>query len=206
MKMSCDCEYWSLYIIDNTCPILLFGHEIEYCPWCGNILFFTSTNIIDLNSSIPDAPNFTYDEFVRSSTATRLQLNNIPNNNQWKNIELLAKKVLQPIRNQFGPIRITSGFRSPDVCVAIGSSKRSYHTKGQAVDFIPINRDIKLVEIIIWIYRNLDYHELICEYFPNGWIHIAYRESKNKKVLKLKDKYHNYSLIDLNFLITHYLD
>ena len=96
----------------------------------------------DLNTKLPMAPNFRYKEFVRSSTALRLGIKNIPNEHQWQSIERVAGNIIQPVREKFGRIRITSGFRSIKLCKAIGSSINSNHTRGEAIDFEPVNSDI----------------------------------------------------------------
>jgi len=154
----------------------------------------------NLRTAIPDAPNFYYYEFVKSETATRLNIPNTPIEHHWVAIEKLAKYVLQPVRNEFGPIRITSGYRSPELCVKIGSSIHSNHAKGQAADFEPYSKDIKMIDIISFIYDKLPYRELIAEYFPDGWIHCAYREDGNNKTLKLKDKNYNFEVVSIDML------
>lgn len=148
---------------------------------------------MNFKSIIPGAEHFTYGEMVFSDTAIRLGINNLPNDSQWKALESLAVKVLTPIRNQFGPIRIHSAFRCPVLNKAIGSGNTSNHLRGEAADIVPVNSGITLISIAEWIYKNLDFQELICEYFPTGWVHVAYRASGNAKELKLKDKNHNYS-------------
>ncbi len=90
------------------------------------------------------APNFTYKEFVRSSTALRYGIRNNPNEPEWRSIERVASNIIQPVREEFGPIRITSGFRSVELCYKVGSSARSNHTRGEAIDFEPINTNITL--------------------------------------------------------------
>jgi zinc D-Ala-D-Ala carboxypeptidase len=154
----------------------------------------------DLNDIIPDAPNFSYGELIRSDIAIRNGIQNIPNEEQWKCLEKLAVNILQPVRNQFGRIRITSGYRCVELCEIIGSNKNSNHTKGQAADFEPMRASVTLFDVLRWIHGNLDYRELIAEFFPNGWIHAAYREGGNEKILKLKDKEHNYEIVDLEYI------
>ena len=153
--------------------------------------------IRDLNATIPGAPNFRYREFVRSDIATRLGISNIPNKDQWRNIEVLARNVLQPIRNKFGGIKITSGFRSEALNSAINGSSVSKHCNGEAADIEPFDPNISLIEMIGWIHRNLGYYDLIGEYLPDGWIHIAYRKGDNTKKLKIKDSKHNYKYVTI---------
>ena len=144
--------------------------------------------------------NFQYKEFTKSNTALRKGISNIPNETQWEAIERLTINVLQPVREKFGRVRVTSGFRSPELCVAIGSSRSSNHARGEATDFEPLRSNVTLYQVLAWIYRNLEFRELIAEYFPDGWIHVAYREGANEKILKLKDNKHNYDRVDLGYI------
>jgi len=144
--------------------------------------------------------NFQYKEFIKSNTALRKGITNIPNDTQWGSIETLTNNVLQPVREKFGRMRITSGFRSPELCVAIGSSRSSNHCRGEAADFEPLRNNVSLYHVLAWVYRNLEFRELIAEYFPDGWIHVAYREGANDRKLKLKDKTHNYDRVELSYI------
>jgi zinc D-Ala-D-Ala carboxypeptidase len=69
--------------------------------------------------------NFTLQELTKSDTAVRLGVDNNPNANQIEKLKLLCENILQPVRDHFGPVTITSGFRSPALCVKIGSSINS---------------------------------------------------------------------------------
>jgi hypothetical protein len=160
--------------------------------------------MVDLKKQIPGAPNFTYGEVLRSDTASRLGIENIPNDEQLKCIELVCVNILQPVRSKFGPIRITSGFRSPELCLKIGSTTTSNHTRGQAVDFEPYDTNTKLYTIFKWIYNNCKFRELIAEFFPDGWVHAAYRKGGNDRIIKLKDKQHNYQRVDLQYIESIY--
>jgi zinc D-Ala-D-Ala carboxypeptidase len=73
--------------------------------------------------------NFTLQELTKSDTAVRLGVDNNPNANQIEKLKLLCENILQPVRDHFGPVTITSGFRSPALCVRIGSSVNSQHTQ-----------------------------------------------------------------------------
>jgi len=159
----------------------------------------------NLKDRIPGAPtDFRYEEFVRSETAARLGIENIPNDEQWERIELLASRVLQPVRNRFGPIKITSGFRCPELNVKIGGSANSNHCLGEAADIEPVYSGVKLVDIVKYIHDNLDFRTIIAEYFPVGWVHVDFREGGNTKVLMLKDKNHNYVVISIDELMRLY--
>ena len=80
--------------------------------------------------------NFSLREFIYSDTAIRLQIDNTPTDEVLVNLQNVCQFILEPVRNYFNkPITITSGYRSPELCKAIGSSVTSQHTFGQAVDF-----------------------------------------------------------------------
>ena len=144
--------------------------------------------------------NFTLKELTKSDTAIRKGISNEPNTDEIEKLKLLCETILQPVRDKFGPIRITSGYRSPKLCVKIGSSIYSNHAKGQAADFEPYSKDIKMIDIITFIHDELSYRELIAEYFPDGWIHCAYRENGNNQVLKLKDNKHHFEKVNIDYL------
>ena len=84
---------------------------------------------------------------------------------------------MQPVRDHFGRVKVTSAFRSVDLCLAIGSSANSQHAKAEAADFEVMGTDN--AELADWIKDNLPYDQLILEYYtpkePNsGWIHCSY--------------------------------
>jgi len=156
----------------------------------------------NLYNKVDNAKNFSYLELIKSDIAIRLGFDNFPKEDYiWINLEKLVVNCLQPIRNHFGPIRVLSGYRCQLLNVAIGSSINSNHIYGQAVDFEPLDNSVKLIDVLNWICDNLDFRELIAEYFnKNGWIHIVYRENCNNKILKLKDRNHNYSIVNIDDL------
>ena len=121
--------------------------------------------------------NFTLSELIKSDTAIRKGINNNPNAEQIEKLKALCENILQPVRDHFGRVKITSGFRSVDLCMAIGSSANSQHAKAEAADFECVGVDN--AELADWIKDNLPYDQLIVEYYtprePNsGWIHCSY--------------------------------
>lgn len=131
------------------------------------------------------SPNFTLKELTKSDTATRLGLDNTPNDEALENLKLLCEKVLQPVRDHFGKsVTVNSGYRSPESNAAVGGSKTSDHCKGQACD-LEID-GIPNPELAQWIMDNLDYTQLILEFYtqgqPNsGWVHVSYDPNNLKK-------------------------
>jgi len=127
--------------------------------------------------------NFYLEEFLKSQTASRLKLNNNPNEKIIANLKNLAIHVLQPIREHYDrPVVISSGYRSVSVNRAIGSHDGSQHVVGQAADFeIP---GLANLEVAKWIRDNLTFDQLILEFWTggnSGWIHCSYRAGNNRK-------------------------
>ena len=121
--------------------------------------------------------NFTLSELIKSDTAIRKGINNNPNAEQIEKLKLLCENILQPVRDHFGRVKITSGFRSVELCQAIGSSVNSQHAKAEAADFECVGVDN--AELSDWIHKNLPYDQLILEFYtpgePNsGWIHCSW--------------------------------
>ena len=128
--------------------------------------------------------HFTLEEFEKSQTATRKGIKNKAGSGEIKNLGDLCYNVLEPCRAKFDkPIRISSGYRSEELCVAIGSKKTSQHALGMAVDMeIPSESNLK---VALWLQNNVDFDQLILEYYTgeanSGWIHVSYQEGNNRK-------------------------
>ena len=121
--------------------------------------------------------NFSLQELIKSDTAIRKGINNNPNAGQIEKLKALCENILQPVRDHFGRVKVTSGFRSSELCVAIGSSVNSQHARAEAADFEVMGVDN--AELADWIYKNLSFDQLILEFYtpgePNsGWIHCSY--------------------------------
>ena len=128
--------------------------------------------------------NFSLEEMERSQTAQRMGIKNKAGSGEIKNLTDLCYNVLAPCRAKFDkPIRISSGYRSEELCVAIGSKKTSQHALGMAVDMeIPSESNLK---VALWLQNNVDFDQLILEYYTgeanSGWIHVSFHEGNNRK-------------------------
>ena len=128
-----------------------------------------------------------YTEGVKSNTALRLGLDNIPNPDQLQCMHEIARDVFEPLREWVGgPIKINSFFRGEPVNTAIGGSVRSQHMKGQAMDIDDTFGVKTNAAMYHFIKDNLDFDQLIWEFGnddnPN-WIHVSYvthRENRKK--------------------------
>ena len=130
--------------------------------------------------------NFSLNELTKSQTAERKGIDNTPSAEHQENLKSLCEMILQPIRDHFGQVvSVSSGYRSPELCVAIGSSTQSQHARGESADFEIFGVSNK--ELADYINENLDYDQLILEYWkgedePNsGWVHCSYTNGNNRK-------------------------
>lgn len=136
--------------------------------------FFLGFNTMKLTK------NFSFKEMTFSDTAIRKNIDNTPGLEEIVNLTNVCNNILQPVRDHFGKVvRINSGYRSVKLCLAVGSSAKSQHAKGEAADF-EIN-GVSNHDLAKWVYNNLDYDQLILEFYdpkgdPNsGWVHCSYK-------------------------------
>jgi hypothetical protein len=129
--------------------------------------------------------NFSLNELTKSQTAERKGIDNTPSTEHQENLKSLCTHVLQPVRDHFGQVvSVSSGYRSPELCTAIGSKITSQHAKGEAADFEIFGVSNK--ELADWIHYNINYDQLILEYWkesdPNsGWVHCSYSENQKRR-------------------------
>ena len=98
-----------------------------------------------------------------------------------KNMTTLVEKILDPLREKIGVIRVTSGYRTPEYNKQIGGSPTSQHCKGEAVDIQPSNKSIQ--EVFEIIKKEFDFDQVILEKNNSGaeWIHVSYKTVGNRK-------------------------
>jgi hypothetical protein len=118
--------------------------------------------------------NFSLAELTKTNVR---QFDNTPSMQVIDNLQVLVDNVLQPIRNKFGQVTVTSGYRSPEVNKAIGGSATSDHCFGFAADFEVVGVDNK--ELARWVADNLKFKQLILEFYTkgvpdSGWVHVSY--------------------------------
>ena len=135
--------------------------------------------------------NFTLQELIKSNTALRRGIDNTPSKEGIMKLTLLAA-FLQKIRDRIGPLRITSGYRSPLLSEAIGSSSNSQHCRYEAVDLQFVRRG-QMNNLAIYntlIELDLDYDQCILEFGDStatsdpaspAWIHLSWKVSDNRR-------------------------
>tara|TARA_B110000285_G_C14776497_1_gene446474 strand:+ start:161 stop:607 length:447 start_codon:yes stop_codon:yes gene_type:complete len=134
--------------------------------------------------------HISYKEATSSNYAKEHKIENKPNDEQLENMQLIAEKVFEPLREWVGgPIKVNSFFRSEELNSGIKGSLKSSHLKGQAIDLTSMGGKTNL-EMFNYIKDNLDFDQLIWEYGRHNpvWLHVSYKSEKNRKqVLIIKE-------------------
>ena len=129
--------------------------------------------------------NLTLAEAVRSETAKRVGIDNKPTKEHLENLKITAEKLFQPIRDHFDkPVYVSSMYRSERLNRALKyASKTSLHMTGQAIDIDMDHTSISNKEVFDYVKDNLDFDTLIWEFGEDTpkWVHVAYREGRNRK-------------------------
>ncbi len=157
----------------------------------------SAIKLLNTDEDIRVAPNFTLPELVKSSTAERMGISNMPDTAQiLVNLVNVANHILQPVRDEVGPVRVNSGYRGLALNKAVGGSKTSQHCFGEAADFE--SSRIGNYKLACWIRDNLDFDQLILEFYTqgepsSGWVHCSYKTNgQNRKkintALRIKGK------------------
>lgn len=132
------------------------------------------------------------DECTKSSTASRLGIDNTPPQKAINNLKLLATKVFEPIRLHFGvPIFVSNGYRCPALNKAIGGSSSSQHMQAEALDLDMDGRGTNVTNAMIFNYikDNLIFDQLIWEFGTStnpDWVHVSYESegAQRKQILR----------------------
>jgi len=133
------------------------------------------------------SPHFTLEEMVASQVAERLGIDNTPTPEVVARLQHLCERALEPARAAVGPIRISSGYRSPALNAAIpGSSKVSDHQYGDAADCLPLQAS-KLA-LARWFVANIDFDQVILEFGTEdepAWVHVSTSPKRRRQVLRI---------------------
>lgn len=137
--------------------------------------------------------HITYAEATHSYEAKRLNLKNTPSKYQQANMEIIAHKVFEPLREWVGgPIKINSFYRCRKLNEAIGGSASSQHCEGRAMDIDDVYGYKTNAEMFNYIKDNLDFDQLIWEFGNKknpDWVHVSYvEEDSNRKNVLIAEK------------------
>lgn len=124
--------------------------------------------------------HFTFTEFERSETAYRYAIDNSVPDKVKDAIAALVDNVLDPLREAWGrPLRITSGYRCPELNNIVNGVGTSHHLRGMAADITTGNSvdNRRLFDLARRL--NLPYTQLIGE--KNfTWLHISFDPDDNR--------------------------
>jgi len=132
-------------------------------------------------------------EVIRSETAKRQGISNMPTEEHIANFKLLAENVFEKIRNHFRcPIHISSGYRSKELNACTkGASPTSQHASGEAVDLDMEGSAHGVTNKMVFNYikDNLEFDQLIWEFGTNeeaDWVHVSYESTgkQRKQILR----------------------
>lgn len=122
--------------------------------------------------------HISYKEATHSATAKRYGIDNAPDTYQKQNMELVAQRIFEPLREWVGgPIKINSFFRSVETNRAIGGASKSQHMEGRAIDLDDLYGHKTNAEMYQYIKDNLDFDTLIWEFGTDenpDWVHVSY--------------------------------
>jgi zinc D-Ala-D-Ala carboxypeptidase len=121
------------------------------------------------------SPHFTLAEMVFSQTAARRGIDNNPGPETLAALKRTAMG-LEAVRVRLGgsPLVISSGYRSPALNAAVGGSKASQHTRGEAADFTAPRFGSPREVVDALADSDVPYDQLILEF--GRWVHISFAE------------------------------
>ena len=123
--------------------------------------------------------NLSVAEVIKSNTAKRCGISNEPTIEHLENLKAIALNIFQPARDYFKkPIYVSSGYRSKALNKKIGGSKKSQHSKGQALDLDAHTfGGLTNKELFDFISEHLEFDQIIWEfgtYDEPDWVHVSY--------------------------------
>ena len=138
--------------------------------------------------------HFTFSEFERSDTASRLKIDNRLPELAEAHIVELVDILLDPLREAWGgPLTVSSGYRCPELNRAVGGSETSAHTAGWAADLVPASEDPRGVQGLVsfaieWLTATgLPFDQLIDERLDGSrWLHVGIRNLKGAQRRQMK--------------------
>lgn len=136
--------------------------------------------------------NFTLEELTDSQTATRMGIDNTPDEMTLAVLKYTCYG-LEEVRKLLGdkPLLISSGYRSIALNRAIGSKDSSQHVLGQAVDFTcpTFGTPAEIVRRIVD--SEIKFDQCILEF--DRWVHISFSPRSRRHALVIdKDGTRNF--------------
>lgn len=118
---------------------------------------------------------FTIEELIRSDTAIKYNINNVPGTRELHNLETITIPQLNIIREFLGiPLIVNSGYRSKELNIKVKGVSTSKHLEGLAADVVPKGMTPKE----IWEkLKNSKYSSMIDQcilYEKKNFVHIGF--------------------------------
>lgn len=116
--------------------------------------------------------HFSAVEMRTSDAAPRQGIDNTPNAEAERNLMRLCWDFLEPIRAQFGPMRVTSAYRCAALNALVGGSPTSSHMTGRAGDLQFVDPAVRLKRVVDWLQTSpLLFDQVIYEF--GAWVHVG---------------------------------
>lgn len=131
----------------------------------------------------PLTEHFTLEEMCESQLAARLGIDNAPPPDAVERLRRLCEDVLEPARAALGPLRVSSGYRSPALNAATpGAVSTSQHMRGCAADVVPLQAT--RMDLARWVVANAPHDQVILEYGTEAepaWVHVSHVERGDRR-------------------------
>ena len=152
--------------------------------------------------------HFSFEQLIQcGETLALTRINNLPKQAQtWEALSQLATHILDPVYEQFGPLKLSYGFCSPRLARLIAKNKYPHiapaidqhcahevnsngkiicNRLGAACDFIIENKSTDMKTVARWISDNLKFDRMYY-YGQNNPIHISYGPDMNQFLQLMK--------------------
>lgn len=149
----------------------------------------TPEDVVSLTDRLSE--HFVVGDFCVSTTASKNKIKNIPSKAEVENLKRLCVNILEKVWHNYGPVTITSGYRSMELNKLVNKDTStennvSQHCLGQAAD-IEV-KDINTITLAKWIVEHCDYDQVIVEKCNNlycdpnsGWVHVSYKNKDSNR-------------------------
>lgn len=132
--------------------------------------------------------NFTLEELAASPTAKRLGIANTPSQTGREKLAILARNILQPIRDAYGaPVVVTSGYRCTRLNTAVGGAKTSDHIYCCAADIrsqsdtVEDNKRLWETVVRLWKEGKIPTLKQCINEYGFDWIHVSFQDGRTAK-------------------------
>ena len=151
--------------------------------------------MIDLSAKLSE--HFILPEFVTSQMASRLGIDNTPNDAVIEHLRKLCETILEPARLACGALKISSGYRCAELNKVVGGAANSGHLLGWCADVIPL--EMSKLQFAKWVLNNRKFDQLILEFGTvddPDWVHVSSDPRSRGQVLRILNagKYEEVSL------------